>query len=102
MRVTPTALPEVLVVEPQVFGDMRGFFFESFNAERYGAAGIHGPFVQDNVSTSSRGVLRGLHFQCPHAQGKLVGVLRGDVFDVVVDIRPNSPTFRKWIAEHLS
>lgn len=102
MKVTETALPGVLLVEPQVFGDARGFFFESHSARRYEAAGIRGPFVQDNVSLSQRGVLRGLHFQHPHAQGKLVQVLRGEVFDVVVDVRVDSPTFGRWVGEYLS
>lgn len=102
MKVTPTALPEVLLIEPRVFGDARGLFFESFNAERYASAGIPGTFVQDNVSRSTRGVLRGLHFQHPHAQGKLVSVARGEVFDVAVDVRVNSPTYRKWAGARLS
>lgn len=102
MKVTGTALPGVLLIEPRVFGDERGFFFESHSAERYAAAGIRGPFVQDNVSSSARGVLRGLHFQHPNAQGKLVQVLRGAVFDVAVDIRRGSPTFGRWIGQELS
>ena len=77
MKVTPTELPEVLLVEPKVFGDARGFFYEGYQAERYAAAGIPGPFVQDNLSRSARGTLRGLHFQEPKGQGKLVQVLRG-------------------------
>jgi dTDP-4-dehydrorhamnose 3,5-epimerase len=96
------ALPGVLLIEPRVFGDARGFFFESYSAERYAAAGVPGPFVQDNVSSSARGVLRGLHFQHPNAQGKLVQVLRGAVFDVAVDIRRGSPTFGRWIGQELS
>ena len=102
MRVTPLALPEVLLVEPAVFGDARGFFLESFSARRYADAGIPGPFVQDNVSRSRRGVLRGLHLQHPHAQGKLVSVLDGEVFDVAVDVRVGSPTFGRWVGEYLS
>lgn len=102
MRVTPTALPEVLLVEPAVFGDARGFFLESFSAQRYAEAGIPGPFVQDNVSRSRRGVLRGLHLQHPYAQGKLVSVLEGEVFDVAVDARVGSPTFGRWVGEYLS
>jgi dTDP-4-dehydrorhamnose 3,5-epimerase len=97
-----TALSGVLLIEPQVFGDTRGFFFESHSAERYAAAGIPGPFVQDNVSSSARGVLRGLHFQHPNTQGKLVQVLRGAVFDVAVDVRRGSPTFGQWIGQELS
>jgi len=102
MRVTPLALPEVLLVEPAVFGDVRGFFMESFSARRYAEVGISGPFVQDNVSRSQRGVLRGLHLQHPHAQGKLVSVLEGEVFDVAVDVRVGSPTFGRWVGECLS
>jgi dTDP-4-dehydrorhamnose 3,5-epimerase len=102
VRVTPAALPEVLVVEPTVLSDARGCFFESFSATRYEAAGIEGPFVQDNVSFSRRGVLRGLHLQHPGAQGKLVSVLEGEVFDVAVDVRVGSPRFGRWIGETLS
>lgn len=102
MKVTPTRIPEVLVVEPRRFGDARGYFYESFSAARYAGAGIAGPFVQDNVSWSERGVLRGLHIQHPHAQGKLVGVLQGEVFDVAVDARVGSPTFGEWVGERLS
>ncbi len=102
MKVTPTALPEVLLVEPRVFGDARGYFFESYSARRYAEAGIAATFVQDNVSRSRRGVLRGLHYQHPHGQGKLVGVLEGDVFDVAVDVRRGSPTFGRWVGECLS
>lgn len=102
MKVTPTALPEVLLIEPRVFGDARGYFFESYNAERYALVGVPGPFVQDSISCSSRGILRGLHFQHPRDQGKVVSALRGEVFDVAVDVRRNSPTFRRWVAERLS
>ncbi len=102
MKVTPTALPEVLLVEPRVFGDARGYFFESYSARRYAEAGITATFVQDNVSRSRRGVLRGLHYQHPHGQGKLVGVLEGAVFDVAVDVRRGSPTFGRWVGECLS
>ena len=93
-----TELPGVLIVEPPRFRDSRGVFFESWNLRRYAAAGIPEKFVQDNVSQSSRGVLRGLHFQNPRAQGKLVSVLSGEIYDVVVDIRRGSPTFEQWIA----
>ena len=96
MNVIETDLPGVLLVEPTVFGDDRGFFLETFHVERYAQAGIVGPFVQDNLSASRRGVLRGLHFQHPHAQGKLVSVVQGEVFDVAVDIRYGSPTFGCW------
>lgn len=102
MRVTPTQLPEVLLIEPRVFGDPRGFFFESWHKERYAAAGIAGDFVQDNVSYSQRGILRGLHLQQPFAQAKLVSVLQGEVYDVAVDVRVGSPRFGHWAAERLS
>lgn len=102
MRVTPTKLPEVLLIELAVFSDTRGYFLEAYSAERYAAAGIPEPFVQDNVSLSRRGVLRGLHFQEPGAQGKLVHVLRGAVWDVAVDVRVGSPTFGRWVGEELS
>ena len=99
MKVTPTALPEVLIVEPKVFGDERGFFMESYNQRAFDAAvGRHVEFVQDNHSCSARGVLRGLHYQLPpHAQGKLVRVVRGSAFDVAVDIRRGSPSFGRWV-----
>ena len=104
MNVTPTAIPDVLVLEPKVFGDARGFFTESFNQQAFDAAtGSQYTFVQDNHSRSSQGVLRGLHYQLPpHAQGKLVRVVRGAVWDVAVDIRPGSPTFDQWVAETLT
>lgn len=104
MRVTPTAIPDVLVIEPRVFGDDRGFFFESFNAARFAeATGLGLDFVQDNHSRSQRNVLRGLHYQVePKAQGKLVRVVQGEVFDVAVDIRPGSPTYGQWVGEMLS
>lgn len=97
MKVIPTKLQDCLIIEPKVFGDERGFFLESFQAERYKQqAGIDLPFVQDNHSRSAHGVLRGLHFQKTKPQGKLVRVVRGEVFDVAVDIRPHSETFGKW------
>jgi len=102
MRVTPLAIPEVLLVEPAVFGDARGFFLEAHNQARYAELGIAGPFVQDNVSRSRRGVVRGLHFQEPDAQGKLVQALRGAVWDVAVDVRVGSPTFGRWVAAELT
>jgi len=102
MRVTPTALPEVLMVEPTAHEDARGFFLELWQAERYGAAGIRGPFVQDNLSRSRKGVVRGLHFQEPDPQGKLISVLSGRIFDVAIDIRRGSPRFGRWIGEELS
>ena len=101
--VTPTAIPEVLVLEPRVFGDARGFFYESFNARDFAqATGLQVEFVQDNHSKSARGVLRGLHYQITHAQGKLVRVVQGEVFDVAVDLRRSSPTFGQWVGVHLS
>jgi dTDP-4-dehydrorhamnose 3,5-epimerase len=96
VRVTATALPEVLIIEVPVFSDARGAFLELYHTDRYAAAGITGPFVQDNLSVSRRGVLRGLHFQEPDAQGKLLSVLSGTVWDVAVDIRVGSPTFGRW------
>lgn len=102
MNVIPTEIPDVLIIEPKVFGDARGFFLETFQAERYAAAGIKGTFVQDNLSRSVKGTLRGLHFQEPRPQGKLVSVVRGAVLDVAVDIRKGSPSFGKWVAVELS
>lgn len=101
---TPTAIPDVLVLEPKVFGDARGFFFESFNQRDFElVTGVQGmPFVQDNHSKSAQGVLRGLHYQIQHPQGKLVRVVQGEVFDVAVDLRRSSPTFGRWVAELLS
>ncbi len=93
MNVVETELPGVLLIEPKVFGDERGFFVESFQSERYAAAGVPGPWVQDNHSRSARGVLRGLHYQLKFPQGKLVRCSRGSVFDVAVDVRQGSPTF---------
>lgn len=101
--VTPTAIPDVLALTPKVFGDARGFFFESFNAQDFQqAAGLEVDFVQDNHSKSTKGVLRGLHYQIQHAQGKLVRVMQGSVFDVAVDLRKSSPTFGQWVGEILS
>jgi len=102
MNVKETKLPGVLVLEPDVFSDDRGFFLETWNSERYEKAGIKGSFVQDNISFSKKRVLRGLHFQYPQSQDKLVQVLSGEVVDVAVDIRKDSPTFGKWISEILS
>jgi dTDP-4-dehydrorhamnose 3,5-epimerase len=96
MKVIETDLPGCLVLEPQVFGDGRGFFYESFNRDKFAAIGLAPEFVQGNVSSSSRGVLRGLHYQWPRPQGKLVSVLEGEVWDVAVDIRRGSPTFGRW------
>jgi len=101
--VTPTAIADVLVLEPKVFGDARGFFYESFNARDFAqATGLDTPFVQDNHSKSAQGVLRGLHYQIQHPQGKLVRVVQGEVFDVAVDLRRRSPTFGRWVGERLS
>jgi dTDP-4-dehydrorhamnose 3,5-epimerase len=101
--VTPTAISDVLVLAPKVFGDARGFFFESFNARDFAqATGIDAQFVQDNHSKSAKGVLRGLHYQIQHAQGKLVRVVQGSVFDVAVDLRKSSPTFGRWVGMELS
>jgi dTDP-4-dehydrorhamnose 3,5-epimerase len=102
MKVTPTALPEVLLIEPKVFGDDRGFFFESWNERSYAAAGIPEHFVQDNHSRSAKGVLRGLHYQIRQPQGKLVRVIAGEIFDVAVDVRRSSPRFGKSITVRLS
>ena len=102
MQITPTAIPEVLVIEPRVFRDERGFFLETFQARKYAAAGVHAPLVQDNHSGSRQGVLRGLHYQIRRPQGKLVSVLAGEVFDVAVDLRRSSPTFGKWVGMTLS
>ena len=103
MNVIPTEIPEVLILEPRVFGDERGFFFESFNAREFQkATGLDVTFVQDNHSRSVRGVLRGLHYQIQQTQGKLVRVTQGSVFDVAVDIRKNSPTFGQWVGVELS
>jgi dTDP-4-dehydrorhamnose 3,5-epimerase len=102
VNVTTTELPGVLVIEPRVFGEARGWFTETWNAERYAAHGIASGFVQDNVSYSVPGVLRGLHYQLPNGQSKLVTVLEGEIFDAAVDIRLDSPTFGKWVGITLS
>lgn len=103
MQVTATSLPEVLIIEPKVFGDERGFFFESFNRKLFAdAVGLPADFVQDNHSRSAMGVLRGLHYQIHHPQGKLVRVVRGSVFDVAVDVRKSSPNFGRWVGIELS
>jgi len=102
MQVTAAAIPDVLMIEPRVFGDSRGFFFESWNARTFAAAGIDASFVQDNHSRSHRGVLRGLHYQIEHAQGKLVRVIEGEVFDVAVDLRRSSASFGRHVAVALS
>lgn len=103
MKATPTAIPEVVLIEPQVFGDARGFFFESWNRRAFEAiVGAGVDFVQDNHSRSARNVLRGLHYQVRQPQGKLVRVTSGEVFDVAVDLRRSSPTFGRWVGERLS
>ena len=103
MKVTPTAIADVLIIEPKMFGDARGFFYESFNQQAFDkATGAHHQFVQDNHSRSTKGVLRGLHYQVEQPQGKLIRVARGAVFDVAVDIRKSSPTFGKWVGVELS
>ena len=103
MKVIPTSIPDVLIIEPKVFGDARGFFFESFNQRAFNeAVGQDVQFVQDNHSRSGKGVLRGLHYQVQNAQGKLVRVARGRVFDVAVDVRKGSPTFGQWAGVELS
>ena len=103
MKTTPTAIPGVLIIEPKVFGDARGFFFESFNEKAFNdATGTDHQFVQDNHSRSSKGVLRGLHYQVNKPQGKLVRVVRGSVFDVAVDIRPDSPAYGRWVGVELT
>ena len=103
MKATPTSIPSVLIIEPRVFGDTRGFFFESFNQRAFNqATGLDVNFVQDNHSRSSKGVLRGLHYQIQQPQGKLVRVVRGSVFDVTVDLRKSSPTFGQWVGVELT
>lgn len=102
MNITPTALADVLMIEPKVFGDARGFFLESWNQEKFAAAGLHLNFVQDNHSRSAHGILRGLHYQMVRPQGKLVRVTQGEVFDVAVDMRRSSPQFGQWAGVHLS
>lgn len=102
MEVSPTSLPEVLLIKPRIFGDERGFFFESWKQDRYREHGLPSEFVQDNISRSTKGTVRGLHFQEPKAQGKLVTVLHGRVFDVAVDVRKGSPCFGQWTGVELS
>ena len=102
MRIVQTALPGCVVIEPAVHGDSRGYFYESFHAQKFAEAGLDLRFVQTNVSRSARGVLRGLHYQWPNPQGKLVSVVEGEVYDVAVDIRHGSPTFGRWAAAILS
>ena len=102
MQFIPTQIPDILLIEPKVFSDERGFFMETYQARHFSQAGINANFVQDNHSSSRRGALRGLHYQIRQAQGKLVRVISGEIFDVAVDIRRSSPTFGKWVGEYLS
>lgn len=102
MRFRPTELPDVILVEPDVHRDQRGFFLETYHARKYAEGGVPGPFVQDNHSRSVEGTLRGLHAQRNHPQGKLVRAVEGEMFDVAVDIRPSSPTFGRWVGVRLS
>ena len=102
MKITETSIPDVKLIEPKVFGDERGFFMETWNEKAFREAGITASFVQDNHSRSVKNTLRGLHYQIKQPQGKLVRVTRGEVFDVAVDLRANSPTFGQWIGEYLS
>jgi dTDP-4-dehydrorhamnose 3,5-epimerase len=102
MKILPTSLKEVLLIEPSIFEDKRGFFMEIYQQEKYWKLGIDRDFIQDNLSHSVKGTLRGLHYQHPHAQAKLMQVIRGEIFDVAVDIRRGSPTFGKWAGLHLS
>jgi len=102
LRFLPTAIESVIIVEPDVYKDALGFFFETFHADKYAAAGIHGPFVQDNQSRSVGGTVRGLHLQLQQPQGKLIRVIEGEVFDVAVDVRRGSPTFGRWVGATLS
>ena len=102
LQAVKTAIPEVLLFEPDVFGDQRGFFMETYNRQNYSAKGLECCFVQDNYSHSAQGILRGLHYQLQYPQGKFVYVIRGEVFDVAVDIRRGSPTFGKWVGQILS
>ncbi len=102
MKFIPTAIPDVILIEPRVFGDARGFFMETYQARLFAEAGIPDDFVQDNHSGSQKGILRGLHYQICHPQGKLVRAIAGEVYDVVVDLRRSSPTFGKWVGARLS
>lgn len=102
MEVVRTEIPDVLLIQPKLFGDSRGCFMETFSTQRYAEHGITGPFVQDNYSRSRRGTLRGLHYQIQQTQGKLVQVLRGEIYDVAVDLRRSSPTFGSWVGVTLS
>lgn len=102
MKFTTAKIPDVIIIEPQVFGDSRGFFMETWHSRKFSEAGIHAEFVQDNHSKSGQGVLRGLHYQIRQPQGKLIRVVSGEVFDVAVDLRRSSPHFGCWVGEYLS
>lgn len=102
MKFSPTGIPDVVLIEPRVFGDSRGFFMETWQQKEFAAAGIQAEFVQDNHSMSTRGTLRGLHYQIQQPQGKLIRVVRGEVYDVAVDLRRGSATFGHWVGMHLS
>jgi dTDP-4-dehydrorhamnose 3,5-epimerase len=102
MQFIQTDIPDIILIQPRVFSDTRGFFLESYQAKRFAEAGIKASFVQDNHSSSEQGVLRGLHYQIQQAQGKLVRVISGDIYDVAVDLRRSSPTFGQWVGVHLS
>ena len=102
MKFTATTIPDVIIIEPQVFGDQRGFFMETWRQDKFKEAGIPSEFIQDNHSSSSQGILRGLHYQIKQAQGKLVRVIKGEVYDVAVDMRKSSPSFGQWVGETLS
>ncbi len=102
MHIESSEIKDVLLIKPKVFGDPRGYFMETYQQDRYADHGVPAAFVQDNISLSQRGVLRGLHWQSPREQGKLISVLQGEVFDVAVDLRPDSPTFGNWVGYHLS
>ncbi len=102
MRFTPTEIPEVILIEPDVYGDERGFFLETYNSAKYASAGVTAHFIQDNHSKSRQGTLRGLHGQLRHAQAKLIRVIAGDILDVAVDARPASPHFGRWVSARLS
>ncbi|MCA9075572.1 MAG: dTDP-4-dehydrorhamnose 3,5-epimerase [Planctomycetaceae bacterium] len=102
MKITPTQIPDVLLIEPQVHGDHRGFFMETYHKRKLAEAGFDITFVQDNLSRSQKGILRGLHYQIQHPQGKFVSVMRGEIFDVAVDMRRSSPTFGQWVGQILN
>ena len=102
MKFTPTTIPDIILIEPKVFGDQRGFFMETYQEQKFAEAGIAVTFVQDNHSGSGQGILRGLHYQIHQTQGKLVRVVAGEIFDVAVDLRRSSPTFGQWVGDYLS